>query len=73
MPFILRSVSLRGVDSVSCPVERRKVAWQRLVSDLPGSTLDEVGQVAGLEDIPALAEQITTGRIRGRVIVDPHR
>jgi acrylyl-CoA reductase (NADPH) len=73
MPFILRNVSLRGVDSVSCPVERRKVAWQRLVSDLPGSTLEDVGQVASLEEIPALAEQITTGKIRGRIIIDPHR
>ena len=35
MPFILRNVSLRGVDSVMCPVERRKQAWQRLVTDLP--------------------------------------
>ncbi|MEZ5588299.1 MAG: MDR family oxidoreductase [Sedimenticolaceae bacterium] len=70
MPFILRNVSLRGVDSVSCPVERRKQAWQRLVSDLPARALGEIGQVASLEQLPELAEKITTGAIRGRVIVD---
>lgn len=70
MPFILRNVSLRGVDSVSCPVERRKQAWQRLVSDLPAQALGEIGQVASLEQLPELAEKITNGAIRGRVIVD---
>ena len=70
MPFILRNVSLRGVDSVSCPVERRKQAWQRLVSDLPAQALGEIGQVANLEQLPELAEKITNGAIRGRVIVD---
>jgi acrylyl-CoA reductase (NADPH) len=70
MPFILRNVSLRGVDSVMCPVERRKVAWQRLVQDLPAKALGEIGQVASLEQLPELAEKITTGSIRGRVIVD---
>jgi acrylyl-CoA reductase (NADPH) len=70
MPFILRNVSLRGVDSVMCPVERRKVAWQRLVTDLPAKALGEIGQVASLEQLPELAEKITTGGVRGRVIVD---
>ncbi len=70
MPFILRNVSLRGVDSVMCPVERRKIAWQRLVTDLPAEALGEIGQVARLEELPELAERITTGGVRGRVIVD---
>jgi len=70
MPFILRNVSLRGVDSVMCPVERRKLAWQRLVNDLPAKALGEIGQVASLEQLPELAEKITTGGVRGRVIVD---
>jgi len=72
MPFILRNVSLRGVDSVMCPVARRKVAWQRLVKDLPAAALGEIGQVASLEQLPELAEKITRGEIRGRVIVDPN-
>ena len=72
MPFILRNVRLQGVDSVMCPVERRKTAWQRLVNDLPAKALGEIGQVATLEQLPELAEKITTGKIRGRVIVDPN-
>jgi len=70
MPFILRNVSLRGVDSVMCPVDRRKIAWQRLVTDLPAAALGEIGQVASLEELPELAEKITSGGVRGRVIVD---
>ena len=70
MPFILRNVSLRGVDSVMCPVERRKLAWRRLVTDLPAKALGEIGHVASLEQLPDLAEKITTGGVRGRVIVD---
>lgn len=73
MPFILRNVSLRGVDSVSCPVPRRREAWQRLVNDLPDAALGDIAQVAGLEQLPELAEQITTGKVRGRIIVDPNR
>jgi acrylyl-CoA reductase (NADPH) len=70
MPFILRNVSLRGVDSVMCPQDRRRAAWGRLVDDLPAKALGEIGQTASLEQLPELAEKITTGGIRGRVIVD---
>ncbi len=72
MPFILRNVSLRGVDSVSCPLERRKSAWQRLVTDLPEAALGEIGQLAGLAQLPELADKIVRGGIRGRIIVDPN-
>jgi acrylyl-CoA reductase (NADPH) len=72
MPFILRNVRLQGVDSVSCPIARRTQAWQRLVTDLPAKALGEIGQVAALEALPELAEKITNGQIRGRVIVDPN-
>lgn len=72
MPFILRNVSLRGVDSVSCPFDRRMLAWQRLVKDLPAAALGEIGQVVSLEQLPALADRITRGQIRGRIIVDPN-
>jgi acrylyl-CoA reductase (NADPH) len=58
---------------VSCPIDRRKTAWQRLVTDLPAEAIGEIGQVANLEALPELAEKITTGQIRGRVIVDPNR
>ncbi|MCP5424124.1 MAG: oxidoreductase [Gammaproteobacteria bacterium] len=70
MPFILRDVRLQGVDSVMCPLPRRKQAWERLVTDLPDKALQSIAQVASLEEIPRLAEDIVAGRIRGRVIVD---
>ena len=70
MPFILRGVRLLGVDSVMCPVERRKFAWSRLVRDLPENALSEIEQVARLEDIPGLAAKMMAGGIKGRVVVD---
>lgn len=73
MPFILRNVSLRGVDSVMCPVDRRKEAWGRLVRDLPADALGEIGQTVSLEELPEMAERIIAGRVRGRVIVDLSR
>ena len=72
MPFILRGVSLLGVDSVMCPLPRRQLAWQRLVQDLPAGALDRIEQVARLEDVPRLAEAILAGQVQGRVVVDPN-
>jgi acrylyl-CoA reductase (NADPH) len=73
MPFILRNVSLRGVDSVMCPVDRRKEAWGRLVRDLPVDALGEIGHTISLEELPKMAEKIIAGQVRGRVIVDVNR
>jgi acrylyl-CoA reductase (NADPH) len=72
MPFILRNVSLRGVDSVYCPIERRTDAWQRLAQELPDSACDEIGRVIGLEEVPRAAADIVAGKIRGRTLVDPN-
>jgi len=73
MPFILRNVSLRGVDSVMCPVPRRIEAWGRLVNDLPSDALGEIGHIASLEELPEQAGKIIAGQVRGRVIVDVNR
>lgn len=70
MPFILRNVRLQGVDSVSCPFERRQEAWQRLQKQLPESALGEIAQVISLADLPEYAEKITEGQVKGRVVVD---
>ncbi|WP_216328683.1 MDR family oxidoreductase [Deinococcus aestuarii] len=69
-PFILRGVNLLGIDSVNCPQERRRAAWTRLARDLPAERLAEVTQVRPLGDVPALAEEILAGRVRGRTVVD---
>ncbi len=68
-PFILRGVTLAGVESVRCPIERRRHAWGRLARQLPAELIDEMAVDATLEDVPRLAEEILAGKTRGRVVV----
>jgi acrylyl-CoA reductase (NADPH) len=70
LPFILRSVSLLGVDSVQCPIEDRREAWARLERDLPPETLRELSRVEPLARVPELAAELLAGRLRGRVAID---
>ena len=70
LPFILRGVSLLGVDSVMCPRELRQEAWSRLERDLPAARLDAITTVGSLESVPELASEILAGRIRGRVVIE---
>ncbi|MCP1677179.1 acrylyl-CoA reductase (NADPH) [Natronocella acetinitrilica] len=70
MPFILRGVSLLGVDSVMCPRDRRIAAWQRIVMDLPTDALSAIHHVASLEETPSVAQDMLAGKLRGRVVVD---
>jgi acrylyl-CoA reductase (NADPH) len=70
LPFLLRGVNLLGIDSVMCPPARRKAAWSRLARDLAPELLERMIQMAKLEDLPRLAEEILAGRVRGRVVVD---
>ena len=70
IPFLLRGVNLLGIDSVMCPIERRKTAWQRLTGDLPLEHLDAMTSVSGLGDLPALADDILKGQVRGRTVID---
>jgi len=69
-PFILRGVSVLGIDSNTCPMDKRRAAWARLARDVPRDRLDDVTAVRPLGDIAALAEAILAGRVRGRVVVD---
>jgi acrylyl-CoA reductase (NADPH) len=68
-PFILRGVTLYGIDSVMAPLERRKQAWQRLASDLDSKLLDELSFDLAFEDLPRAAVDILDGKIRGRAVV----
>ena len=72
MPFILRGVKLIGVDSVMCPLPRRQAAWERLIRDLPESTLGTITQEVALGDVPRVAAEILAGHIRGRMLVNPN-
>jgi acrylyl-CoA reductase (NADPH) len=72
-PFILRGVTLVGVDSVMCPAPRRLEAWSRLAVDLDLGRLDAMSRHVGLTEVPGLAADILDGKIRGRLVVDVNR
>jgi acrylyl-CoA reductase (NADPH) len=68
-PFILRGVSLLGIDSVMCPPALRKQAWQRLAADLERGKLEAMTQEIGLSDVIETAGTLLGGRVRGRIVV----
>ena len=70
MPFILRGVTLAGVDSVMCPTDLRKAAWARLADEIDLGRLALANQEASLEEAPQLAADLLAGKIRGRVVID---
>lgn len=69
-PFILRNVSLLGVDSVMAPMHRRKRAWWQLAKDLPKDKLAAMTEVHPLSEIFELAPKILAGQVRGRAVID---
>ena len=68
-PFILRGITLAGIDSVNRPMPDRVVAWGRLATDLDLGKLDAMTSVAKLEDLPRLGGEILDGQVRGRVVI----
>ncbi|MBN9423441.1 MAG: alcohol dehydrogenase [Candidatus Accumulibacter sp. 66-26] len=72
-PFILRGVTLAGIDSVMAPLPARLAAWQRLVSDLDPALLGEIGRTVGLAEAIPEARRLMEGTVRGRVVVDVSR
>jgi len=69
-PFILRGVTLAGVDSVQAPMARRLAAWTRLASELPAEVLETNTETIALDAVTALAPRLLAGQVRGRVRVD---
>ena len=72
-PFILRGVTLYGVNSVTAPRARRELAWGRLAKDLDQQKLDSMTQEISLGQSIAKANEILAGHIRGRLVVDVNR
>ena len=70
LPFILRGVSLLGVDSVMCPTSRRQRAWERIGTDLDTAALDGLTTIEPFGKVPELAAAIIAGEVRGRVVID---
>ena len=70
IPFLLRGINLLGIDSVMCPIETRKRAWNRIATDLPIERLESMVQTASLSDLPKLGGAILKGQVRGRIVVE---
>ena len=68
-PFILRGVSLAGIDSVMCPLELRQQAWKRLETDLQKAKIEAITSEIGLPEVIEAAKRIVEGRVRGRIAV----
>ena len=68
-PFILRGVSLIGIDSVMCPLERRREAWKRLASDIDAGKLAMMTSEIGLAGVMDAGRRIVEGGVRGRIVV----
>jgi acrylyl-CoA reductase (NADPH) len=69
MPFILRGVTLAGVDSVMAPIERRREAWTRLAALIDAATLDTITEEVALGDVIGRAQALLQGKVRGRIVV----
>jgi acrylyl-CoA reductase (NADPH) len=72
-PFILRAVTLVGVDSVQTPRPRRLEAWQRLGTDLDPALLDSLTTEVGLGQALVTARELLDGHVRGRIVVNTNR
>ena len=73
LPFITRSITLAGIDSVRTPMAKRIRAWSRLASDLDLDKLEQMTVTIPLDDVPPLLAQILAGKVRGRTVVDVQR
>jgi len=72
-PFILRGVTLAGINSVTAPRERRERAWAMLAADIAPSIYDAVTETIGLAQAIERAPDVLAGRVRGRLVVDVNR
>ena len=69
-PFILRGVSLLGINSVMQPKAKRLEAWGRLARDLDPAKLAALSTTIGFDEVIGTAEKILAGKVRGRVVVE---
>ena len=72
-PFILRGVTLAGVNSVHVPIERRRKAWDLLARELDPAKLESMTREIALGEALTVAPEVLAGKIRGRLVVDVNR
>ena len=70
LPFILRGVSLLGIESVTTPIARRREIWQRMTTDLAPRGLDAIRTIVALTDVEGALDEIARGGVQGRYVVD---
>ena len=70
MPFILRGVTVIGIDSVTCPMELRRAVWRRLATDLRPSNVSDIAREITLDDLPVAFQTLLAGAARGRFVVN---
>lgn len=73
LPFILRGVTLAGIDSVQTPIVHRRDVWKRMGADLRPSSLGTIGHEIGLDGLDAVLTSILAGGVTGRYVVDPRK
>ncbi|TDG12656.1 oxidoreductase [Seongchinamella unica] len=73
MPFILRGVTLRGIDSVQASQQRRQRAWDALAATMNREHLASLSKTVAMSEVPALAAKILAGEVAGRLVVDVNR
>jgi len=72
-PFILRGITLAGIDSVMAPISLREAAWSRLARDLDPGVIERVTSDIGLEQAIGAASELLAGHVRGRIVVDVNK
>ena len=70
MPFILRGVSLLGIDSVNCPMPLRQEVWRRLATDMRPAHLKDLARTIPFGELPGAFDDFIAARVRGRIVVD---
>ena len=73
VPFLLRGVSILGIDSVPVPVAKRKEIWAALSAEMPRDVLESLTEEIGLADVIPYGQKILDGKVRGRIVVDVNR
>ena len=70
MPFILRGVSLLGIDSVNCPMPQRAEVWRRLATDMRPAHMEQMTRSIAFDQLPTVFDDFLKGRAKGRIVVD---
>jgi acrylyl-CoA reductase (NADPH) len=70
MPFILRGVSLLGIDSVNCPMPQREAVWKRLATDMKPANLKSIAKTIPFAELPKAFDDFVNAKVKGRVVVD---